>query len=137
MAPVSQELAWTFEIRVADTGYGDWHFDGQYLELILKYCRDYINRDYDFFVASNDLNWLSGWHPLYLGGFIRRYSSNELSSLYICLGSPCFYGGDHTTDPHCQEFAASITEHIKACFVELGFSPELECVPVRNEFQSV
>lgn len=136
MSPTPQEYAWTYEILVHDTAYGDYHYEGRYLETILKTVSDFLRHEFNCFVSLDDFCSCLGCRTVYIGGFIRRYSANETSSILLCLGSKCHYGAHHTEDPDSRALAESITHHIQAVFVEQGFCPEVECVPVVNAFQS-
>lgn len=137
MSPTPQENAWTFEVKVKDTGYGDYHYDGAYLEEILRLVKQFLTEEFNGFSSLDAFCWCEGCRTVYVGAFIKRYSSLECSSILFTIGGRCYYGHSHTEDPDSRLLALHLTQHIKASLMEQGFAAEVECVPVTNAFQSV
>lgn len=136
MAPTPYEFGWTYEIRVRDTALGDYHFDGRYLEEIVKRVREFLTQDFNTHTCLDDFCWCGACRTVYVGAHIRRYVNGDVSSIVFFVGGRCFYGYDHIKDPDSRDLADSVTHHVSTCFMEQGFVPDIDCVPVVNAFQN-
>lgn len=134
MSPPPTEFAWTYELRVYDTGYGDYHYDGHYLETLLARLKGFLHEHFDANRFENDICSCAGCQTVYWGAFIKRYSSNETSTIFFIIGGRCYYGNLHYNQPEAVDLAERITDHLRISCLEDGFIAELECVAVPNGF---